>query len=646
MLLRSFLTMPRLLRHGPAVGADLPPDEAVLLDERPAPLRDALSAATAGDHGPARELLAATRLGAEWERRSHYVGEFADAAVHSPGWLDAWLADAPEDPDATLVRADLCIRRAWSVRTGARAREVPSDRFRAFFALLEDAVPVLGAAAELNPDDPVPWRIALTHAMGIQAPREVFDAYWEEATARAPHHYGCHAAALQYLCAKWHGSHEEMFDFAEHAAARALPGSKLHALPLAAAIEYDVAADARGSGQVDRSRITAAVDRALGLSAFYEPGDPEAAGFRNELALVLVLAKRFDEALDVFRAIGTQARSHPWRYFGEPRREFLEFRTGVRMQIAGSTPFFSRPPESATGNRERPPGGSAVHLLAIASAPPARVATAALMCGVPLRIAPAGGSASYVAPAPDEPSGRRAALIGSEDRLTGAANTFTTGEKWPALVLRRTGDLAGFALLHKGKEAASHSWDPSSPVADHASASATAEALARVYGLSDPRPLTGLLRSLLDRPGAPPGGPRHRPRPAPAARRLRPARRPAGGCARDPAAGASRLALRDARHPGERPGAAAGPVPRRRSVAPPEAVVGGASARPGPLRPGRGVRLVVARRRHDALRPVLPAGARLRGAARGRGPGALPGLSRGVPGRSPARHRGKARDAV
>ncbi|MFG3303905.1 hypothetical protein [Streptomyces wuyuanensis] len=495
MLLRSFLTMPRLLRHGPAVGADLPPDEAVLLDERPAPLRDALSAATAGDHGPARELLAATRLGAEWERRSHYVGELADAAVHGPGWLDAWLAEAPEDPDATLVRADLCIRRAWSVRSAARARQVSPDRFRAFFALLQDAVPVLGAAAELNPDDPVPWRIALTHAMGIQAPREVFDAYWEEATARAPHHYGCHAAALQYLCAKWHGSHEEMFDFAEHAAARALPGSKLHALPLAAAIEYDVVADAAGSGPVDRSRITAAVDRALGLSSFYEPGDPEAAGFRNELALMLILAERFDEALDVFRAIGAQARSHPWAYFGDPRREFLEFRTGVRMQIAGSTPFFSRPRASATGSRERLPGGNPVHLLAIAAAPPARVATAALMCGVPLRIAPAGGTASYVALAPDEPSGRRAALIGGEDRLTGAADTFTTGERWPTLVLRRTGGLAGFTLMHKGKEAASHTWDPSAPVADHASASATAGTLARVYGLPDPRPLTGLLRS-------------------------------------------------------------------------------------------------------------------------------------------------------
>ncbi|UUN26886.1 hypothetical protein [Streptomyces sp. FIT100] len=494
MPLRSLLTMPRLFRHGSAIGADLPPDEAVVLDARPAPLRAAVSAATAGDHGPARELLATTRLGAEWERRSSWVGVLAESALHTPGWLDAWLSESPEDPDALLVKAELCIHRAWAIRTGARARHVSRDRFRAFFALLEDAVPVIGAAAELNPDDPVPWRIALTHARGSQAPREVFDAYWAEATARAPHHYGCHATALQYLCDKWYGSHEEMFAFAERAATDALPGSKLNALPLAAAVEYDVVADDTEDGPIDRSRITAAVDRALELSSFYEPGDPEAAGFRNELALMLVLGQRFEEALDVFRAIGAHARTQPWGYFGDAREEFLEFRTGVRMQIASRIPFFATPPPSVTGSATVAPAGPEVHLLAIAAAPPAKVAEAALLCGVPLRIAPAGAAASYVSLAPDASPGKRASLIG-KDRLTGAADTFTTGEKWSALVLRRTGDRAGFTLLHKGKEAAAHEWDPAAPVGEHAAAAATAAVLARVYGLPDPRPLIGLLRS-------------------------------------------------------------------------------------------------------------------------------------------------------
>ncbi|AVZ72999.1 hypothetical protein SLUN_13155 [Streptomyces lunaelactis] len=494
MSFRSLITLPRMLRHGSSVGTDLPPDEAVSVDAPTEPMRAALAAAAAGDHRPARELLAATRLGAEWERRSEYVAELAGAALRNPGWLDAWLAESPEDPDAVLVKADLCIDRAWEIRTGARAKDVSQDQFQAFFTLLDDAAPVISRAADLNPADPVPWRVALTHALGSQAPRDVFDAYWAEAVARAPHHYGCHATALQYLCAKWYGSHEEMFDFAERAAENALPGSKLHALPLLAAIEYEVVSDdSTADGPIGRDRIDAAAARALELSGWYAPGDPEAAGFRNHLALMLILAERWTEALDVFRAIGVHARRFPWAYVGESRKEFLEFRLGVRMQVASQTPFFGRPPQPAAP-AAAPGSVPAPRSLAIAAAPPHEVAEAALMCGVSLRIAPARSSMSYVELVPDPSPGRRATLAAGEELLTAAADNFTTGEKWPALVLRRTADRYGFTLFHKGKARARHLWDPTAPVTDHAEAAATAQALAAVFPVPDPRPLVTLLR--------------------------------------------------------------------------------------------------------------------------------------------------------
>ncbi|MET4927579.1 hypothetical protein P3L51_35360, partial [Streptomyces sp. PSRA5] len=343
--LRTLITLPRMLRHGAAVGAHLPPDASVVLDPPTPELRAALTAAYAGDHEPARDLLASTRVGAEWERRGGYVPRLAESALHSPGWLDTWLARSPRDPDAVLVKAEHRVQQAWEIRTGARASGVSRDQFQAFFALLDDAVPVIGAAAELNPTDPVPWQVALTHARGSQAPREVFDAYWAEATARAPHHYGCHLSALQYLCDKWYGSHTEMFDFAERAAEHSLPGSKLHALPLLAAVEYDVVADGTPpeGGPIDRSRIHAALKRALELSDAYPPGDPEVAGVRNHLALMLVLGDRHGEALEQFRAVGAHATEYPWAYLGDARGEFLDFRTGVRMHVAAGMPFFSRP---------------------------------------------------------------------------------------------------------------------------------------------------------------------------------------------------------------------------------------------------------------------------------------------------------------
>ncbi|MEE1753476.1 hypothetical protein [Streptomyces sp. SP18CS02] len=479
-LISPAITSARLLRHGSSVGAELPPDEAVTLDAPvSAALRDALTSAARGEHGPARELLAATRLGGEWERRGVYVAELAEAALHNPGWLATWLEGTPEDPDAMLVKAHLCVRQAWETRTG-------HDRFRAFFALLADAVPVISTAAALQPADPVPWEIALTHARGAQAPREVFDAYWSEATARSPHHYGCHAAALRYLGAGADGSYDEMLDFAERAAEHALPGSTLHALPLLAVIEHEPAA---GAVRIAPGRITAAVERALELSGHYEPGDPEAAGFRNDLALMLVRAKRWPEALETFRAIDVHARSRPWGYVGDARTEFLRFRTGVRMHIAATTPLLRTPPPPPAPVATR----TATHALAIALAPPPKVAAAALMCGVPLRVVPAGPAASYVELTAGHAPGRRAALIGG-DPLTTAADTFTTGEQWPALVLRRTGDRYAFTALHRGREVAVHEWDPAAPVTDHAAATATARALATTFAVADARPLAHLLR--------------------------------------------------------------------------------------------------------------------------------------------------------
>ncbi|WP_344072411.1 hypothetical protein [Streptomyces crystallinus] len=506
--------MPRMLRHGSSVGADLPPDEAVTVDAPDGPMADALAALHAGDRGPAAALLAGTRERAEWERRSTYVTQLAAAALHSPGWLDDWLDESPEDPDAVLVKAELCVHQAWEIRSAARARDVAPEQFQAFFALLGDAVPVASAAARLNPTDPVPWQIALTHARGSQASREVFDAYWAEAVARSPHHYGCHAAALQYLSEKWYGSHGEMFAFAERAAESALPGSKLHALPLLAAVEYVVVSDDPRQSPVERARIDAAVERGLELSTWYEPGDPDAADFRNHLVLMLILHERWAEALEVFRAIGVRARTYPWAYLGEPRTEFVELRSGVRMQLASRTPLFSRPgraPAAPAAPSGGPSGGPSAgdssaggpgqpRALVIAAAPPHQVAEAALMCGVSLRIAPARPGTSYVELVPDPAPGRRAALA-REDRLTAAAGSFTTGEKWPALVLRRSGPRYGLSLLQKGTETAAHQWDPVAPVTDHAAASATAQALAAAFSVRDARPLVALLRGA-DSPGA------------------------------------------------------------------------------------------------------------------------------------------------
>ena len=115
----------------------------------------------------------------------------------------------------------------------------------------------------------MPWRISLDHARGTHATHTAFESLWEQAVRRSSHHYGCHVAALQYLSAQWYGSHRECFDFAEQAAADALPGSLVQALPVRAAFTQLLSGD---TTSVQDDRIDAAADLAITLSADYRPG--------------------------------------------------------------------------------------------------------------------------------------------------------------------------------------------------------------------------------------------------------------------------------------------------------------------------------------------------------------------------------------
>ncbi|MEK8144529.1 hypothetical protein NKH18_30945 [Streptomyces sp. M10(2022)] len=56
-------------------------------------------------------------------------------------------------------------------------------------------------------------------------------------------------------------------------------------------------------------------------------------------------AGRPDEALGIFRAIGIHATTYPWTYLGDAHTEFLEARSGIRVDLAARIPFFSRPPQ-------------------------------------------------------------------------------------------------------------------------------------------------------------------------------------------------------------------------------------------------------------------------------------------------------------
>src|SRR3954453_5771516 len=103
-VLRSLVAVSRMLRHTSYIGADLPPDGAVLIDAPDARLAEAAVGLDGGDFKPVAELLTWTRETAWWETRDRYVGWLA--ARSARGWLDAWWDADPDNPDAALVRAE------------------------------------------------------------------------------------------------------------------------------------------------------------------------------------------------------------------------------------------------------------------------------------------------------------------------------------------------------------------------------------------------------------------------------------------------------------------------------------------------------------------------------------------------------------
>ncbi|MEU6536086.1 hypothetical protein [Streptomyces sp. NPDC047000] len=321
----------RTLRARPVAAPD--GDDEVFLDVPDDRLGPALVAAGRGEHGSAAALLAATRAGAEWEVRDRCVQRLAGFARSRGEWFESWRAADPYDPDGLLVAAQLAVDRAWP--SPGRAE------------LLRAVSPLITVTAQLDVRDPVPWRLALDHARGARAGHTYFGELWEAAVRRAPHHYGCHVAALRYLAASWRGSHRECFDFADRAAQDAPAGSLLQALPARAAF---ACLTGGGGAGVPRARLDAAADRAIALSARFPAGDAWPAEIRNTLAYVLVRLERYEDALAQLVLTGPYVTSFPWgRLSDDPLGRFLEVRDQVRDEVRGTA--FPRRPGGPGGGR-------------------------------------------------------------------------------------------------------------------------------------------------------------------------------------------------------------------------------------------------------------------------------------------------------
>jgi len=324
------------LDHGDDFAAGLVPDDAVVLDAPSDEARPAVDAALDGHFEPAAQVLARSREARAWEDRDSDVHSLARVALRSPDWLEAWAAADAENPDLAVVDARRRVELAWEQRSNDDASQVSREQFEAFGRTLAEATERIRQAVAGSPGDPVPWAVALRHCRGTEGDRSVFDECLRELDRADPHHYGARWEAMQFVCAKWFGSHDEMFDFAQKTVEAAPREARVQSLLLDAVLEHLAAEPSALTS--NPGRVEEAVARAQGwLDANPDAGHHLTAQTRNTLARVLFHLERPREAYEQLRAVGPHATGYPWRYWGDAREEFLTHRSHIVTMAAASS---------------------------------------------------------------------------------------------------------------------------------------------------------------------------------------------------------------------------------------------------------------------------------------------------------------------
>ncbi|MFG2692824.1 hypothetical protein [Kitasatospora sp. NPDC048407] len=258
--------------------------------------------------------------GEDWDERWSRLDFLTRVAAERDEWLTAWRESGTEACAATTVYARLLVQRAWEARGSALAHQVPAGHLTAFKSLLAEANTAAREAAVLDPRDPGPWAVLVTTARGVPLSNRRFRALWQELTARAPHHVGGHWQAMQYWCAKWHGSDAQMLRFAEQAVRTAPAGSVLPGLYLQALTELEQRHGLYGLPDAGRlGELLPAV--ASALDAVPTPHD-QLPLLRHLLAHFALVARQPALALEQFRLLGPWCGAHPWTSTSHPVRAF------------------------------------------------------------------------------------------------------------------------------------------------------------------------------------------------------------------------------------------------------------------------------------------------------------------------------------
>jgi hypothetical protein len=294
-------------------------------------------------HPEAAELLAALE-GGDWrlvdrqlssvddvDRREALALILSGADNVEPSVFDEWAAGHPAQ--GLFLRGTRSLLKAWELRTGGRAERVARSAWDPFFSTLRQAEADLLASVDRSPENEPAWSALIATGMGLQIPKSEAWARYRQATARTKNRLLAAERLLQYLCRKWQGSHDEMFDFAIATSRAAPDGHPIHRLVPMAVIERRI--DCKNISEWNAEYNRPFYSRALAEAA-YRSIDMETFGPRPgqgpfQLGARNIFAGAYANINDQVRLrvqleiIGLNMTKRPWDYLGG-EKEFLRLR--------------------------------------------------------------------------------------------------------------------------------------------------------------------------------------------------------------------------------------------------------------------------------------------------------------------------------
>jgi hypothetical protein len=289
-------------------------------DEQARTLRAALAR---GKWREAHAALEATK--GNWGDRQFLVDVLTDEVPGRPKWLDEWVETYPQSAPAWTVRGAHGIQWGWAARGSGKAETVQDESWRIFWSRLEDAERDLNKAAELEPDDPVPWTYLVLSARGLEKGIPEIGERLKQAHARHPWHHSAFSQALQGYAKKWGGSHELMFELARQAA-DAPEGASVHTVVAEAHFERwlyiagwekdQAGADNYWLAPSVREELRAAATRSV-WSPKYER--PRLAPYdHNFFTYCFFRAQDWESARRELEAMNGVLNRDPWSYSSKP----------------------------------------------------------------------------------------------------------------------------------------------------------------------------------------------------------------------------------------------------------------------------------------------------------------------------------------